>query len=159
MLVFSLKVWETATLEAGIIPASRRVWQGHQWERDPPAVFHSSTLSSSSCFSALSTRSVVNSVRWELDKWRWELDSREQLQANTLFPECQRGFGGDRYSVQASAVLLMQWVWMSLHNIPETRILPSPALSAHTFTKNHAYLHPFHAFPHSHTPTWSIYRP
>lgn len=28
----------------------------------------------------------------ELDKCGWELDSREQLQTNTLFPECQRAF-------------------------------------------------------------------
>lgn len=30
-----------------------------------------------------------------------EPDSREQLQANMLFPKCQRGFSGDRYNVQA----------------------------------------------------------
>lgn len=36
MSVFGLKVWETAALEAGITPASRNVWEGHQWERDPP---------------------------------------------------------------------------------------------------------------------------
>lgn len=72
----------------------------------PPAVSHSSTLYRSSCFSALSIRSVVNLVHRELDKWGAELDSNEQLQAGMLFPECQRAFGGDRYNVQASVIPL-----------------------------------------------------
>lgn len=99
MSVYGLKVWKMAALEAGRTPASRHVWEGHQWERDPHPPFPLTLLTLSSipvpCRAAavsllgpsgqLLTRCVGSSTR--------ELDSREQLRANTLFPECQRGFG------------------------------------------------------------------
>jgi len=99
------------------------------------------------CWEAAVSRlrpSVVNLVSWELGKCRWELDSREQLQANTLCSQNVRGISVVTDTMcKLQSVLLMQWAWMSLHTIP----LTSSAFFFNTLAKSQSCLHPLYVFP------------
>lgn len=67
---------------------------------------------------------------------------------NTLFPECQRVSGGDRYNVRASVILV------DAASVDEPRHTHShTTLSVNTHFHLKFTLHPFHVFILSHTVT------
>lgn len=106
-----LKVWEMAALEAGITPASRNVWEGHQWERDPPSPLL--PLSSIPVPCRAAAVSLLGPSGQLLTRCAGSSTSADEslIPGSNCGPtRCSQNvrgvLGGDRYNVRASVILL-----------------------------------------------------
>ena len=142
-----------------LIPASRHVWWGYQWECDPhPPTAVLPSIPSPCREAAVSALCPSGQLLTWCTASRTSTDESlipgSNCRADTRFPECQRGPAGDRHGVWAS-LILVECGWALTYTF--THHLP--CLSADTLTKTHAYRCQFHAFLCPCAPARSIYSP
>lgn len=88
----------------------------------------------------------------EQDKCGGKLDTEKQLQADTLFPECQRGPGGDRHNLQASLNLVVARRTDELSRRACSTPSPRPRLLSAHFCQERTRFQKYHTFLHPHAP-------